>query len=381
LFIPNKFYFFYKKTFLKMEKIKIGISIGDVNGVGLEVILKTVSDKRILDFCTPIIYASSKVVSYHKNMIGMEDFHFQSVDSGQKPYHGKVNVVNCWNEDVEITIGTPSGNGGKYAYKSLAAATQELKEGHIDALVTAPIHKKGMQETGFKFTGHTEYLTKELNGIESLMLMVNGGLRVGVVTNHLPLKDVAAAITKEKIANKLKILNKTLKRDFGIERPTIAILGLNPHAGDGGLLGDEEEKLIRPIIIESKKKGYIANGPFPADGFFGSGDYLKFDGILAMYHDQGLVPFKALSFGEGVNFTAGLSAIRTSPDHGTAFDIAGTNMANPSSFRRALFLAIDIAKQRDIFDESHENPVVSRSKKYTQGEDEVIRESRGGRRN
>jgi 4-hydroxythreonine-4-phosphate dehydrogenase len=373
-------FIFYKKYSLKMEKIKIGISVGDINGVGLEVILKTVADKRILDFCTPIIYGSSKVVSYHKNMIGLEDFHFQSVNSGQKPYHGKVNVVNCWDEDVNITIGTPSESGGKYAYKSLAAATQELKEGHIDAMVTAPIHKKGMQDTGFQFTGHTEYLTKELNGIESLMLMVNDGLRVGVVTNHLPLKDVAAAITKEKIANKLKILNKTLKRDFGIERPAIAVLGLNPHAGDGGMLGDEEEKLIRPIIIESKKKGYIANGPFPADGFFGSGDYRKFDGILAMYHDQGLVPFKALSFGEGVNFTAGLSAIRTSPDHGTAFDIAGTNMANPSSFRRALFLAIDIAKQRKNFDESHENPVVSRSKKYTQGEDEVIKESRGARR-
>ena len=363
-----------------MEKIKIGISIGDINGVGLEVILKTVADNKILDFCTPIIYGSSKVVSYHKNMIGLEGFHFQSVGSGQNPYHGKVNVVNCWNEDVNITIGAPSESGGTYAYKSLAAATQELKEGHIDALVTAPIHKKGMQDTGFQFTGHTEYLTKELNGVESLMLMVNDDLRVGVVTNHLPLKDVAAAITKAKITNKLKILNKTLKRDFGIERPTIAILGLNPHAGDGGMLGDEEEKLIRPIIIESKKKGYVANGPFPADGFFGSGDYRKFDGILAMYHDQGLVPFKALSFGEGVNFTAGLSAIRTSPDHGTAFDIAGMNMANPSSFRRALFLAIDVAKQRKNFDESHENPVVSRSKKYTQGEDEVIKDAKGQKR-
>jgi len=360
-----------------MEKKKIGISIGDINGVGLEVILKTVSDKKILDFCTPIVYASSKVVSYHKNMIDLEDFHFQSINSGQNPYHGKVNVVNCWNEDVNITIGAPSVNGGKYAYKSLAAATQELKDGYIDALVTAPIHKKGMQDTGFQFTGHTEYLTKELNGIESLMLMVNDSLRVGVVTNHLPLKDVANAITKEKIGNKLKILNKTLKRDFGIERPSIAILGLNPHAGDGGILGDEEERLIRPIIIESKKKGYIANGPFPADGFFGSGDYRKFDGILAMYHDQGLVPFKALSFGEGVNFTAGLSAIRTSPDHGTAFNIAGMNMANPSSFRRALFLAIDIAKQRGNFDKSHENPIISRSKKYTQGEDEMIKDGKG----
>jgi len=358
------------------KKKKIGISIGDINGVGLEVILKTLANPKITDMCTPVIFASSKVVSYHKNIVGLDNFHFQSVGSAQKAYHGKVNVVNCWSENVNITLGSPSESGGTYAIKSLAAATQELKEGNIDALVTAPIHKKGMKEAGFEFAGHTEYLTKELDGKESLMLMVNDDLRVGVVTNHLPLKDVAAAITRERIINKLKILNHTLKRDFGIERPTIAILGLNPHAGDGGMLGEEEEKIIRPIIIESKKKGYFCNGPFPADGFFGSGQYRKFDGILAMYHDQGLVPFKALSFGDGVNFTAGLSAVRTSPDHGTAFDIAGQNIANPDSFRRALFLAIDIATQRKNFDEMHENPVQSRSKKYTQGEDEVLKEEK-----
>lgn len=358
------------------KKKKIGISIGDINGVGLEVILKAINNDAITDMCTPIIYGSSKVVSYHKNIVGLDRLHFQSVNSAQKAYNGKVNVVSCWSENVNITIGSPSEAGGQYAIKSLAAATQELKEGHIDALVTAPIHKKGMQEAGFQFAGHTEYLTQELGSSESLMLMVNEDLRVGVVTNHLPLKDVAAAITREKIIRKLKILNKTLKRDFGIERPAIAILGLNPHAGDGGMLGEEEEKIIRPIVIESKKKGYIVNGPFPADGFFGSGQYRKFDAILAMYHDQGLVPFKALSFGAGVNFTAGLSAVRTSPDHGTAFDIAGQNIASPDSFRRALFLAIDVATQRKKFDEMHENPVASRSKKYTQGEDEVLEEEK-----
>ena len=244
----------------------------------------------------------------------------------------------------------------------------------LDALVTAPIHKKGMQDAGFQYPGHTEYLTSELGGKESLMLMVNGDLRIGVVTNHLPLKDVAAAITKEQIIKKLKILHETLKKDFGKEKPTIAILGLNPHAGDDGMLGEEEEKIIRPVVIESKKRGMIVNGPFSADGFFGSGQYRKFDAILAMYHDQGLIPFKTLSFGEGVNFTAGLPAVRTSPDHGTAFDIAGANIADPSSFRQALFLAIDLATNRKDYIESHKNPVVKRSSKMQQGEDEVIKE-------
>lgn len=364
-----------------MEKQKIGISIGDINGVGLEVILKTLNNKNILDMCTPIIYGSSKVVSYHKNIVGLEDLHFQSINSPHKAFHGKVNVVNCWTENVNITIGEPSDAGGQYAVKSLAAATQDLKEGSIDALVTAPIHKKGMQNVGFQFAGHTEYLTKELGGKESLMLMVSGDLRVGVVTNHLPLREVAGAITKQKIVDKIKILNSTLKKDFGIERPAIALLGLNPHAGDGGMIGEEEEKIIRPVVIECKKRGLIANGPFPADGFFGSGQYRKFDAALAMYHDQGLVPFKALSFGAGVNFTAGLSGVRTSPDHGTAFDIAGQNLANPDSFRSALFLAMDIAKQRKKYEEMHTDPIVTRSKKYTQGEDEVLEQEKEKSRN
>ncbi|MEM6964247.1 MAG: 4-hydroxythreonine-4-phosphate dehydrogenase PdxA [Bacteroidota bacterium] len=358
-----------------MAKKKIGISIGDINGVGLEVILKTLYNKKITEMCTPVIYGSSKVVSYHKNIVGLDSFHFQSIDSGQKVYNGKVNVVNCWTENVNITLGVPSENGGKYAIKSLSAATQDLIEGHVDALVTAPIHKKGMQEAGFQFPGHTEYLTKESGSQQSLMLMVNERLRVGVVTNHLPLKEVAANVTKERVVSKLRIFSKSLKMDFGIERPSIAVLGLNPHAGDDGMLGEEEEKIIRPVVIESKKKGLIVNGPFPADGFFGSGQYRKFDGILAMYHDQGLIPFKALSFGNGVNYTAGLSIVRTSPDHGTAFDIAGQNMASPDSFRRALFLAIDVSTQRKNYEEMHANPVKPRSNKYTQGKDEVLKEA------
>ena len=357
-----------------MEKKKIGISIGDINGIGLEVILKTLNDKKVTDMCIPIIYGSSKVVSYHKNIVGLDQFHFQSIGSADRPFNGRVNVVNCWDENVNITLGKPSEAGGKFAIKSLNAATQELKLGMLDALVTGPINKKLMQDAGFKYPGHTEYLTDELGGKESLMLMVNGDLRIGVVTNHLPLKDVAASITKEQVIKKLKILNQTLKRDFGKEKPTIAILGLNPHAGDDGMLGEEEEKVIRPVVIESKKRGMIVNGPFSADGFFGSGQYKKFDAVLAMYHDQGLIPFKTLSFGEGVNFTAGLSAVRTSPDHGTAFDIAGANIADPSSFRQALFLAIDLATNRKNYIESHENPVKKRSTKMQQGEDEVIKE-------
>ena len=357
-----------------MEKKKIGISIGDINGIGLEVILKTLDNKAITDMCIPIIYGSSKVVSYHKNIVGLDHLHFQSIGSAERPFSGKVNVVNCWEENVNITLGKASKDGGTYAIKSLNAATQELKLGMLDALVTAPIHKKIMQDAGFQYPGHTEFLTDELGGKESLMLMVNGDLRIGVVTNHLPLKDVAAAITKEQIIKKLKILHQTLKKDFGKEKPTIAILGLNPHAGDDGMLGEEEEKIIRPVVIESKKRGMIVNGPFSADGFFGSGQYRKFDAVLAMYHDQGLIPFKTLSFGEGVNFTAGLSAVRTSPDHGTAFDIAGANIADPSSFRHALFLAIDLATNRKNYIESHENPVVKRSSKMQQGEDEVIKE-------
>ena len=354
-----------------MEKLKIGISIGDINGIGLEVILKTVADARILNLCTPIIYGSSKVISYHKNIVQVE-FPFANLRSATDAELGKVNVVNCWQESVNILLGKMNEVGSKYAYKSLESAVSELKSGFIDALVTAPIHKHGMQLVGFPFIGHTEYLTEHLGGSESVMLMVCDSLRIGLVTNHLPIEKVAANVTREQIVKKLTILNDTLRVDFGIEKPTIAVLGLNPHAGDDGSIGHEEETVIRPAIEMCKEKGIIAMGPFPADGFFGSGAYKKYDAILAMYHDQGLVPFKLLSFGDGVNYTAGLSAVRTSPDHGTAFDIAGQNIANPASFRKALFTAIDIARNRKNYIEMTANPVKSRSTKFKTGVDEVI---------
>lgn len=340
-----------------MEKIKIGISIGDINGVGLEVILKTLTTSNIINFCIPVIYGSSKVVSYHKNIVGIEDFKFNGMMQGGQFKNDRINIVNCWQENVNITLGQATEVGGQYALISLEQATQDLKDGKIDALVTAPFNKHAMQKANFNFPGHTEYLTKKFNAKESLMLMVNDTLRVGLVTNHVPIRDIAEVLTKEKITTKLKILNKTLKVDFGIEKPVIAVLALNPHASDGGLIGDEEEKFIRPAIIEAKKNKVLAMGPFPADGFFGSSQFRKFDGILAMYHDQGLAPFKALSFGNGVNFTAGISGVRTSPDHGTAYDIAGQNLADPASFRQAVFLAIDIARQRKAYHEMHENPV------------------------
>ena len=344
-----------------MDKIKIGISVGDINGIGLEVILKSLSE-RITDFCIPVIYCSTKIVAYHKNIVGAESFQFNSTTSAHKLRFDRINVVNCWQDDVNITLGKLSETGGKYAGISLEQATNDLQEGLIDALVTAPINKKAMQMVGFGFPGHTEFLTARFNVSNSLMLMVSDTLRVGLVTNHLPIKDIADVITKEKVALKLNLLNNTLRKDFGLERPTIAVLGLNPHAGDDGAIGQEEEEFIRPAIIEAKKKNVLAMGPFPADGFFGSGQYKKFDGILAMYHDQGLVAFKALTFGSGVNFTAGLPFVRTSPDHGTGYDIAGTNSADHSSFLQALFLALDISRNRKEFHDAHRNRVVKSEK-------------------
>lgn len=339
-----------------MDKIKVGISVGDINGVGLEVILKSLV-QNITDFCTPVIYCSSKIVAYHKNIVGAESFQFSSSPSAHNARHGKINVVNCWQDDVNISLGKLTEIGGKYARISLEQATNDLQEGLIDALVTAPINKKAMQMAGFKYPGHTEFLADRFQVKNSLMLMVSDSLRIGLVTNHLPIKDVAAAITKEQVAIKINLLNETLKRDFGLEKPTIAVLGLNPHAGDEGAIGSEEEEIIRPAVVEAKKKGVMALGPFPADGFFGSGQHRKYDGILAMYHDQGLVAFKSLTFGNGVNFTAGLPHVRTSPDHGTGYDIAGTNSADHSSFLRALYLSLDITRCRWEYDRAHKDKV------------------------
>ncbi|MEO1514609.1 MAG: 4-hydroxythreonine-4-phosphate dehydrogenase PdxA [Bacteroidota bacterium] len=361
-----------------MEKVKVGISIGDINGIGVEVILKTLHHKEILKYCIPVIYGSSKVLSYHKNIVGLEDFSYSTASSAERAKHDRVNVINCWHDSVNITLGKLSEAAGQCAYIALEQATNDLKSGAIDALVTAPIHKKAMQAANFPHTGHTEYITQAFGMTDSLMLMVNDDLRIGLVTNHLPLGMVTESLTKELLRRKIQVMNKTLKVDFGIERPSIAVLGLNPHAGDDGVIGDEEENIIRPVIIEIKKKGTLVMGPYPADGFFGSGTYRKFDGILAIYHDQGLIPFKALSFGDGVNFTAGLPGVRTSPDHGTAFDIAGENKADPSSFRRALFLAIDIAKSRRDHEEMHANPLRKR-KHYQEDEDpsKIVEEKEG----
>lgn len=340
-----------------MKKPKIGISIGDVNGIGLEVIMKGLLDRRVASMCYPIIYGSAKTVVYHKNMLNLDEFQFHHQRNAKNVKEDVITVVNVWDESVNIKVGTLDVAGGEYAFKSLDAALVDLKDGVIDALVTAPINKKAMQLSGFEFPGHTEYLTEESDQDESLMLMVNDSLRVGLITNHIAVNAVSEAISKELIQTKINILEATLQRDFQIAKPKIAVLALNPHASDAGVIGTEEENIIIPAILAAKDAEQLVFGPFAADGFFGSDQFSKFDGILAMYHDQGLIPFKALSFGHGVNYTAGLNFIRTSPDHGTAFDIAGKNMASGDSFMRALFTAIDISRAREIYDESNANPL------------------------
>ncbi|TKC04179.1 4-hydroxythreonine-4-phosphate dehydrogenase PdxA [Pedobacter frigoris] len=328
------------------NKIKIGISIGDVNGIGLEVILKTLSETKIFDYCTPIVYGHTKVASYHRKALGISDFAFNVISSPDAANPKKANLINCWEEDVKVELGVSNEIGGKYALLSLEKATEDLVNGHIDALVTAPINKHNIQSDTFKFPGHTEYLQEKSKSNDVLMFLLSDDIRVGVVTGHIPVGDVPKSITKEKIVKKLQLMNESLKKDFWIEKPKIAVLGLNPHAGDNGLLGKEEENIISPAIQEAFDKGIICFGPFPADGFFGKGSYKQFDAVLAMYHDQGLVPFKTIAFGSGVNYSAGLSFVRTSPDHGTGYDIAGKNIADPSSFIEAIFTAIHIVKNR-----------------------------------
>ncbi len=346
--------------------MRIGISVGDINGIGLEVILKTVAHRQITDVCTPVIYGSTKIVSYHKNIVGIDDFKFQGLRDANRLHTDKINIVNCWQDNVNITLGKVSEMGGKYAMISLNQAVEDLQNGLIDAVVTAPINKQAMDMAGFKYPGHTEFFMDTFGAKENLMFMITEDLKIGLVTNHVPVTKVGELITKGRILKKLRIMNETLKMDFGIERPNIAVLGLNPHAGDGGVIGDEEENIIRPAIIEAKKKGIFVFGPYAADSFFGTPGYKKFDGILAMYHDQGLIPFKALSFGSGVNYTAGLPVVRTSPDHGTGFDIVGQNKANPDSFRHAIYAAVDIARNRNNYLEMHENPIVKRTKDLKQ---------------
>ncbi len=337
--------------------IKVGITIGDINGVGLEVIIKSLMDNKIYANSIPIIYGSSKSISFHKQTIPDAEFNFLAVKSAKEAKAKKINVINCWKEEVQIVLGEKNANGGKYALKSLEAATTDLKNNDIDVLLTAPINKDCVRDAGFEFPGHTEYLAHLTDSEDVLMLMVANELRVGVVTGHIPLKDVAEQITKERVEKKLRMMIEALKQDFLINKPRIAVLGLNPHAGDRGTLGSEEIDIINPVIQKLRDEGALVYGSYSSDGFFGSSNLKHFDGILSMYHDQGLTGFKAISFDEGVNFTAGIPIVRTSPDHGTAYDIAGKNKASERSFRNAYFLSCDVFENRIRYKEMHKDPL------------------------
>jgi 4-hydroxythreonine-4-phosphate dehydrogenase len=338
------------------EQIKIGITLGDINGIGPEVVIKALQDNRILTNCTVVIYGSTKVLAAHNKTIDGE-FAYQSIKENEKPDPKKINVINCWSEEIAVEFGQKTLHGGQCAFKALEAATQDLAAGKIDVLVTAPISKENIQNAGFQFPGHTEYLAAIANEKEALMMMVSDNLRVALVSAHLSLKDAVAQLNKEKIVNKVLAVESSLKRDFKIVRPKIAVLGLNPHAGEKGTLGKEEIEIINPAINELQSKGILAYGPYPSDGFFGSAAITQFDAVVAMYHDQGLTPFKALAFDTGVNFTAGLPIVRTSPDHGTAFDIAGQNKASEQSMRNAIYLAMDVFYNRKFFKEITANPL------------------------
>lgn len=339
----------------------IGISCGDLNGIGTELIIKTFSDSRILEHCTPVVFASNKLINFYRKAVPEASFNYQSTKELNKLNTKQLNVFNCWEEEVMISPGQLTETGGKYAVKSLEVAVQALKDKQIDGLVTAPIHKKNIQSASFNFTGHTPYLKSVFNANDVLMILYSGNFRVALVTEHIPVQEIAKYITRENIYNKLQLLQQSLKRDFGIDKPKIAVLGLNPHAGDEGLIGNEEETIIKPVIKDAKQKDILAFGPYSADAFFARGHYEKFDAVLAMYHDQGLIPFKTLAGGEGVNFTAGLPGVRTSPDHGVAFDIAGKNKAEESSFVSSIFECIDIINRRNFYDENHKNPLKKRT--------------------
>lgn len=337
------------------NKFKIGITQGDTNGIGWEIILKALADPRMTELFTPVVYGSPKAAAYYRNTVAeIEAFSFNPVASAAEARRGKANLVAC-GETADIAPGKPTPEAGRAAVEALCAAMRDLKAGHLDALVTAPFDKETVQADDFRYTGHTEYLAAELEG-EAMMILCSDVLRVGLVTKHIPVSEIARNITKERIVRDLDTLRRALIEDFGIVEPRIAVMALNPHAGDGGLLGREEQEIIRPAIVEAFSKGVLAFGPFAADGLFAGGGYAKYDGILAMYHDQGLAPFKSLS-PDGVNFTAGLSAVRTSPDHGTAFDIAGKDKADPQSMRNAIYAAIDIAEYRRAWAEWTRNPL------------------------
>jgi len=335
--------------------IKIGISHGDINGISYEIIIKSLLDNRIFELFTPIVYGSSKIMAYHRKALKLNNFTLNNIKRVEDVNHKRANIINCVDDDIRVELGKSTNMAGRASLSSLDKVVEDLKKGALDILVTAPINKDNIQSDSFKFPGHTEYLKSKFDVEEVLMLMVSGKLRVGVVTGHIPVKNIAESITKEAILKKLRILNKSLIEDFGVSKPKIAILGLNPHAGDNGLIGKEEIETIIPAIEIARKEKILALGPFPADGLFGSNDFTEFDAVLAMYHDQGLAPFKALSFTNGVNYTAGLPIVRTSPAHGTAYKIAGKNIASSDSFRQAMYLALDIYKNREEFKKLSEN--------------------------
>lgn len=348
-------------------KIKVGISCGDLSGIGLEIIIKSFLDQRILEQVTAILYASSKTSAEYRKVLEIKDFSFNEIKVVEDANPKRANVINVWDEKVELTLGTPTKQSGELALKSLQAATADLKEGKIDALITAPIDKNNIQSEEFQFPGHTEYLASEFEADEHAMLMVSDNLKVTFMTGHLPLAEIGKNLSFESIIKKIRFLDNNLPKDFGIRKPKIAVLGLNPHNGDGGVLGTEEQEFIAPAIKKAKEDGILVFGPYAADGFFGSGAFKNFDVVLAMYHDQGLIPFKTLNFDQGVNYTAGLPAVRVSPDHGTGYDIAGKGIASEQSFRDALFLAVDLVRERKRFEEYTSNVLEPQSDKRNSG--------------
>lgn len=370
-----------KSTENQEESVKVGITHGDINGISYEVIMKSFTDQRIFDFCTPILYGSSKVASYHRKTLNLTNFNFNPVKRTDQANPQKANIINVYDKEARIDLGKSTETGGELSLVSLQAAVSDLKQKRFDALVTAPINKHNIQSENFHFPGHTEFLACEFNTEEVLMIMVSDQMRIGVITGHCPINEIPQIITRELILKKLKLMDQSLKRDFGITKPRIAVMGLNPHASDEGLLGKEESEIIKPAIEEAFEKRIMAFGPYPADGFFGTLQFRKFDGILTMYHDQGLIPFKTLDFDQGVNFTAGLPVVRTSPSHGTGYDIAGQNKASPESFRKAVMLAVDVVKNRRQWDEIHDNPlkenIMMKDSENGEEEDEELPEDQG----
>ena len=333
----------------------VGISCGDPNGIGIEVILKTLSDKRILSFFTPVIFCNTQLLAEQIKLLNI-DFEYIRLEKNKTQINGKINVINVWDEKFITSFGTPTVESGRLSYLSLEASLAWLTEDKIDVLVTAPINKNNIQNKKFDFPGHTDYLASKLKG-ESLMFMISEELKVGLLTDHIPIKEVHSNITIKKIKEKFSLISKSLECDFGIQKPKIAVLSIDPHVGDGGIIGNDDDEILKPVLKEISEKGNLVFGPFSSDSFFGSGLYKKYDAVLAIYHDQGLIPFKTLSFGEGVNYTAGLNKIRTSPDHGTGYDIAGKGIADNTSFKRAIFSAIEILNSRRMYDRLNKNPL------------------------